>query len=435
MKKLLFLLLLSPALANAQANISAWTMNLNGKLGSYWNQTATSGPPVYVFTNSADSADVLKMCYSTDSIWVRAQGLTDNMGKYMNPGSCLAQNYVFRFPRNPVVATTKVISPKVGAIGSLLNGIPIYGLTNANSWNGTANVGGPGGLGIWNVEVGLSEGFVLDTAFGAHPQQQGAYHTHTTPYRYYRNTPAGKHSPLVGFAFDGYPVYGPYGYTNPMDSTSGVTRMKSGYSMRSITTRHTLPDGTVLTSAQYGPDVSTTYPIGTYCEDYEWLSTNGGDVDEYNGRFCRTPEYPAGTYAYFVTTDATGAAAFPYYIGIYYYGQPDQGNFGMGTSLSMPAGVTSCLSPITNGIEDIIAAGTKFSMYPNPAADHISLVTTADAFTEVVIYNQLGATVLSTTIDKNNMDININLSSGLYFVKCFNKQTGAAEVQKLVIQQ
>ncbi len=434
MKKVLFLLLLSPALANAQANISAWIMNLNGKVGSYWAQTATPpAAPTYVFTTSTDSADVLKMCYSTDSIWVRAQGLTDNMGKYMNPGTCLAQNYVYRFPRNPVVATTKVISPKVGAIGSLLNGIPIYGLTNANSWNGTANVPAPGGLGIWNIEVGLSEGFVLDTAFGAHPQQQGAYHTHTTPYRFYRNAPAGKHSPLVGFAFDGYPVYGPYGYTNPMDSTSGVTRMKSGYSLRSITTRHTLPDGTTLTTAQYGPDVSTTYPIGTYCEDYEWLSTNGGDVDEYNGRFCRTPEYPAGTYAYFVTTDATGAAAFPYYIGIYYYGQPDQGNFGVST-LHMPAGVTSCLDPVTNGVEDVIAAGTQFSVYPNPAADHISLTTTADAFTDVVIYNQVGATVLAQTIDRSKMDISVNFSSGLYFVKCFNKQTGVSEVQKLVIQ-
>lgn len=433
MKKLLLLLMACPLVSAAQPNIDSWIMNLNGKLGSYWDQTATSGPPNYVFTVSTDSADVLKMCYNADTIWVRAQGLTDNMGKYMNPGSCLAQNYVFRFPRNPAPASTHVISPKVGAIGSLLNGVPIYGLSNANSWNGTANVQGPAGLGIWNVEVGLSEGFVLDTAFGAHPQQQGAYHSHTTPYRFYRNAPAGKHSPLVGFAFDGYPVYGPYGYVNATDSTSGVTRMKSGYSLRSITTRHTLPDGTALTAAQYGPDVSTTYPIGTYCEDYEWLAANGGDLDEYNGRFCVTPEYPAGTYAYFVTVDASGAAVFPYYIGIYYYGVPDQGNFGM-SHLTMPSGLSNCSLPVTNGVENILASGEAFAIYPNPATDHITLATQAGTYTHVVIYDQLGATKVATNITRNTMDINTRLSAGIYYVRCYNQNTGKAETKKLVIE-
>lgn len=423
-----------PLAAGAQSNINSWIMNLNGKLGSYWAQTATSGPPNYVFTISPDSADVLKVCYNTDTIWVRAQGLTDNMGQYFNPGYCYAQNYVFRFPRNPQPATTHVISPKVGAIGSLLNGIPIYGLSNSYSWNGTTNMPGMGGSGIWNVEVGQSEGFVLDTAFGAHPQQAGAYHTHTTPYRFYRHAAAGKHSPLVGYAFDGYPVYGPYGYTNASDSTSGVTRMKSGYSLRSITQRHTLPDGTALTSSQYGPDVSTTYPIGYYCEDYEWLAANGGDLDQYNGRFCVTPEYPAGTYAYFVTVDATGAAAFPYYIGITYYGVPDQGNFGLVSGIAMPSGLSGCHLPVTNGVENIMASGDNFAIYPNPATDHITLSVTNAAYNNVVIYDQLGAVKLQAAITRSSTDLGTAFSGGIYLVKCYNSQTGASETRKLVIQ-
>ncbi len=435
MKKLLLLLLASPVAAIAQPNIDSWIMNLNGKLGSYWDQTATSGPPNYVFTVSPDSADVLKMCYNSDTIWVRAQGLTDNMGKYFNPGSCLAQNYVYRFPRNPAPATgTHTISPKVGAIGALLNGIPVYGLTNAKSWNGTDNIPAPGGLGIWNVEVGMSEGFVLDTAFGAHPQQAGAYHTHTTPFRFYRHALAGKHSPLVGFAFDGYPIYGPNGYVNATDSTSGVTRMKSGYSLRSITQRHTLPDGTALTTAQYGPDVSTTYPIGFYCEDYEWLAANGGDLDQYNGRFCVTPEYPAGTYAYFVTTDAAGNAAFPYYLGIYYYGVPDAANLVPVPNISIPSGATSCLLPVTNGVQNVLAAGNQFAIYPNPASDHITLTTTPGVFTHVAIYDQLGAVKLQAVLSGPNTDLGTQLSTGIYFVKCFNNNNGASETKKLVIQ-
>ncbi|MES2701506.1 MAG: YHYH protein [Bacteroidota bacterium] len=433
MKKLLLLLLACPTVLSAQVNITSWIMNLNGKKGSYWANTAMGGPPNYVFTISPDSADVLKVCYTADSIWVRAQGLTDNMGKYLNPGYCYAQNYVFRFPRNPVVAATKVTSPKQGSIGALLNGVPIYGLSNANSWNGTANVAGPGGLGIWNVEVGLSEGFVLDTAFGAHPQQAGAYHTHVTPFRFYRTAPAGQHSPLVGFAFDGYPVYGPYGYTNPTDATSGVTRMKSGYSLRSITNRHTLPYGVALTTAQYGPDVNATYPIGTYCEDYEWLLSNGGDLDKYNGRFCKTPEYPSGTYAYFVTANASGAAVFPYYIGIEYYGVPDQGNFGM-VHLTMPASATTCIQPVTNGVENVLASGNGFTLYPNPTSGNITLQITDGLYTDLVIYNAMGAAVLTRSLSTAVTELSINFAPGVYFVKCRNNTTGAVEVNSFIVR-
>ena len=346
MKKLFFLFLMIPFFGKSQAIINSWILNANGKKATYYAQTGTAQSPVYTYTVSSDSADILKLCYTNDSVWIRCQGLTTDMDKYFNPGYCYAQNYVDRFPRNPVVASTKTISPKVGAIGLLLNGVPIYGLSNANSWNGSANSNN--GSGVWNVEVGKSEGFVLDTAFGAHPQQQGAYHSHTTPYRLYKNVATTIHSPLVGFAFDGYPVYGPYGYSVATNASSAVARMKSGYSLRNITTRTMLPYN--ITASQAGPAVSTTYPIGTYCEDYEWLASNGGDLDKYNGRFCVTPEYPSGTYAYFVTIDAAGKAAFPYYIGIEYYGSPDTKNFpiGMGgNGLSIPVTASSCLYPTT----------------------------------------------------------------------------------------
>lgn len=427
---------MSPAITLAQADVQHWIMNLNGKLSSYWENTASPGsPPDFIFINATDSADVLKMCYNADSVWVRANGLTNDMGQFLNPGTCIAQNYVFRIPRNPVVDTTaRVTSPKVGAIGVLLNGIPIYGLSNSYSWNGTANEPGMGGSGIWNVEVGISEGFVLDTAFGAHPQQNGAYHTHCTPFRFYRNAPAGHHSPLVGYAFDGYPVYGPYGYTNAMDSTSGVTRMKSGYSLRSITTRTSLPYGVSLTPSQYGPDVSTTYPIGYYCEDYEWLSTNGGDLDQYNGRFCITPEYPSGTYAYFVTVDASGAAQFPYYIGIQYYGMPDQANFGIGTAISMPASALECLLPETNGVPQVNASASGFSLYPNPSTGHISITSATGAYTNVSICNEIGNVVYTAALSNGNMDADLSLPTGVYFVTCSNSATKKTTVKSLVME-
>ena len=83
----------------------------------------------------------------------------------------------------------------------------------------------------------------------------------------------------------------------------------------------------MLTSTNYGPAFSTTYPLGYYIEDFEYV-TGLGDPNTSNGRFCVTPEYPQGTYAYFVTYDTTGAPAYPYMIGPTYYGVLDTANTG-----------------------------------------------------------------------------------------------------------
>jgi hypothetical protein len=122
-----------------------------------------------------------------------------------------------------------------------------------------------------------------------------------------------QHSPLLGFAFDGFPVYGAYGFANA-NGSGGVRRIVSGYQLRSITTRTTLPNGTQLPPNQYGPAVSTQYPLGYYLEDFEYV-TGLGDLDTYNGRVAVTPEYPAGTYCYWTTMDAAGNTAYPYVVG------------------------------------------------------------------------------------------------------------------------
>lgn len=434
MKKLLILLLALPSISDAQPVINSWILNKNGKTASYWAQNGTAQNPSYVFTTTTDSADILKICYNNDSVWIRCKGMTDNMGQFKNPGTCVAQNYVFRFPRNPQAATTKTTSPMIGAIGLLLNGVPIFGLSNANSWTGTTNAGPQaGGQGIWNVEVYKSEGFVLDTAFGAHPQQQGAYHTHATPYRLYKNIPSTQHSPIIGYAFDGYPVYGPYGYSDPMDVQSGITRMKSGYSLRNITTRTTLPSG--ATATQVGPPVSATYPIGTYCEDYEWLPSNGGDLDAYNGRFCITPDYPNGTYAYFITIDANGQAAYPYIIGPQYYGIPDDADLLVtmpnGGPITIPTNVTNCLLP--TDIAALSENGNDLKIAPNPAVNgRFQILGNGHHYNQVMIFNVQGQKVYEHTLEGDNIHPVQLPAPGIYFVRCSNDRTGQTVVQKII---
>ena len=127
------------------------------------------------------------------------------------------------------------------------------------------------------------------------------------------------HSPILGWAYDGNPIYGPYGYDR---KDGGVVRiMRSSYSLK--------------TSRENGPPIST-FPLGFFIEDYAYLAD--GDLDENNGRYCITPDYPKGTYAYFATINPneneTGGTfknfrspAFPYLIGVNFAAKPDEWNF------------------------------------------------------------------------------------------------------------
>jgi hypothetical protein len=97
------------------------------------------------------------------------------------------------------------------------------------------------------------------------------------------------HSKIIGFCFDGYPIYGPYGYDNPTDNTSAVKIMVTGYKIRDQI-------------AVNRPAYDSTYPKGAFIQDYEYnADLTGRHLDAYNGRFCHTPEYPTGTFAYFMS--------------------------------------------------------------------------------------------------------------------------------------
>jgi hypothetical protein len=128
------------------------------------------------------------------------------------------------------------------------------------------------------------------------------------------------HSPILGFAYDGNPIYGPYGFSDPGNSNSTVVRMNSGYQLK--------------VSRQNGPSI-TEYQLGTFVDDYVWVpSVNSGkiELDENNGRFCITPEYPKGTYAYFVTINSSGQPVFPYIIGKNFYSLPVDSNYNSNIS-------------------------------------------------------------------------------------------------------
>lgn len=204
------------------------------------------------------------------------------------------------------------------------------------------------GDGIWVRNAYYGEAQTFDKCLG-HQPGNGQYHHHAHPIclraqlednlvtvssgrtgTIYREKAAPwTHSPILGWALDGYPIYGPYGYGDPQNPNSAIKRMKSSFRLRDLTQRTSLPSWalahhanltqTGLAANQYGPDVSDTFPLGRYVEDFDYVA-GSGDLDQYNGRQCVTPEFPNGTYAYFVTVDDNGTPAFPYILGMQYYG-------------------------------------------------------------------------------------------------------------------
>lgn len=130
------------------------------------------------------------------------------------------------------------------------------------------------------------------------------------------------HSPIIGWAYDGCPIYGPYGYSTRSGGT--VTQMKSGYSLK-------LKDNRPSTSI---------FPLGFFADDYTYSKVSDETIlDENNGRFCITPDYPNGVYAYFTTVNSVSETSgifknykepvFPYVVGENLKGVPDEFNWNI----------------------------------------------------------------------------------------------------------
>ena len=136
------------------------------------------------------------------------------------------------------------------------------------------------------------------------------------------------HSPIIGWAYDGNPIYGPYGYSNINGGV--VTQMKSGYREEA--------------SSKSNRPSLLQFPEGFFVEDYTYYEVSDESVlDENNGRFGITPEFPNGTYAYFSTIN-TGVSeidgpfnkykvpVFPYFIGNNFYSVPNEFNFKLASN-------------------------------------------------------------------------------------------------------
>lgn len=351
--------------------------------------------------------------YSTNNVYVSCTCIPAySIGPWNgNPNVASNQNFVYKITRNPQQNTGTATSIGLGHIGVWSNGVSIFNVSDAMSYNNQ---------GIWNRNAYYWEGSSFDNCLG-HPQQQGEYHHHVSPKCLYDQTDSTHHSPIIGYAFDGYPVYGAYAYTNT-NGTGAIKRMVPSYTLSTNTTRTN------------GPAVSSSYPNGCFLEDH--IYTAGyGDLDSRNGRFCVTPEYPNGTYAYFATLDAQLNPAFPYTFYQTYYGVVQSGNTNNGghNTITESTTVYSSASGISNNEKEIL-----FEFYPNPAKDYgyIYVDPNSKNNMKMYLYNALGEKIQSYENIQPSISYTLDLTklnSGIYYLHVTSSDGKDVQKQKILI--
>ena len=120
------------------------------------------------------------------------------------------------------------------------------------------------------------------------------------------NDNGGGHSPIIGWAYDGIPIYGPYGFDDIDDIQSSSRKLLTSYKLDS--------------TRVYNRPSTADWPAGSFIEDYYYDTS--GDLDEHNGRFAKTPDFPNGIYAYYASVDVNNDPQYPYYIGDTFRGSP-----------------------------------------------------------------------------------------------------------------
>jgi len=410
-------------------------------------QNNTETGSYYISGNStAINNNILVNCqqveYSDNFVYITATGVPAYpTGPFLdgNPSNAQNQNNIIKLPLLPQENTGTPDDTVGGNIGVFVNGVALFDYRDGVAWNPATNSlcggpgnppcpGGPNASMDWNRDAIPAEMAGFDCSKG-HPAM-GNYHHHQNPSAFKLDLEIVSdicnlydadglyfidetiHSPLIGFAFDGFPIYGAYGYRNA-DGSGGLERIKSGYQLRDITERTHWADGTDVDD---GPDVNGTYFLGYFREDYEFIShSEEYYLDEHNGRFCVTPEYPAGTYAYFATVDENWNSAYPYAVGPSFYGNFEN---RIVTSITEE---TTLYEEVLN-VSETIFNQQNIKVFPNPTSDLIAvqlggLVTDT---LKVELYDASGKLLKTTTIYPGStiayFDVQ-TLYAGVYLIK------------------
>lgn len=224
---------------------------------------------------------------------------------YFNSFDLVVSGSGFGAKLEPVIVNGSIVG--VDVVSSGVNYSPTDTVISINTVG--KNLRLKANLKTWTVnqvdkDIDVRDGAVSGKNYSLYGNSYGVYYLTQKLKDFFEGDNVGaSHSPIIGWAYDGCPIYGPFGYTNP-DGTGGISRMRSGYN--------------------YKTSINSNFRLVE-----EYVFENTGTLDKYNGRFCITPEYPNGVYAYFCTLDNLNVPEFPYVIGPQYNCEKISENFDL----------------------------------------------------------------------------------------------------------
>lgn len=438
--------------------LALFSLAQNPAITSFLQNTSQTGSYYVAGNPNLIDNGILVNCqrveYSEDYSYVTTQGIPSYpTGPFQdgNPSQATSQNKILQIPLNPQVNSSS--DPTIGGnIGVFINGVSLFDYRDGVAWNSATNslCGGPGNPPCpggpmatmdWNRDAIPAEMEGFDCSKG-HPAM-GNYHHHQNPSAFKLDLEVvsnicnlydadglyvineNQHSPLIGFAYDGFPIYGSYGFKNS-DGTGGIERIKSSYQLRDIANRTEHADGT---NVDDGPDVDETYFLGFFREDYEFIDYSQPDyLDSHNGRFCITPEYPDGIYAYFATVDENWNSAYPYVVGPTFYGEYNN------LEVNTVDEITTVYVPTINISKEL--EKVSIEIFPNPAAQLIAIqidnLVNEDLLVDLIDIN--ARVIKSTKILKGSTIAYFDVQtvySGTYIVKVY--ANGVERNEQLII--
>ncbi|RYG61804.1 YHYH protein [archaeon] len=262
-----------------------------------------------------------------------------------------------------------------GAVGYMVSGAAMWSWGDANSYNSQ---------GVWHNLALEFERYDMDLCYGH--AAMGVYHHHSySPCLADSLDDDGTaHSPVYGFAYDGFPIYGPY-HSNGVKAVScwskrdyaSTSPTGCSDSQRSCMFVDNLDYTQGVTAASStGPTVglvssimssnTITLDSGVYYEDFYYNSTCFAQGGEYlnanNGH-----DHDGLGFHYHTTVDATGYPAFPYSVGPQYYGCRDGKDCPQSAGATGNSGVLSqCgTSPASLSKSCVVATGDSESSNSN----------------------------------------------------------------------
>jgi hypothetical protein len=214
-----------------------------------------------------------------------------NDGAQAFPNNVSAQDITLQVTATPTNAASATALTLRTDNAVLLNGVKVDLLAAACFGVGDGKVGCNDIDQPWRYDPMFSaNGFRVDT-HNAHSQPNGSYHYHGTPKALFADDSNSVESPVIGFAADGYPIFGSY-----FDDNGTIRKALSSFQLIS----GSRPSGS--------DDPGGTYD-GTYRDDYEYVQ-GVGDLDECNGMTVD------GVYGYYVSD------SYPYILACF-KGSPD----------------------------------------------------------------------------------------------------------------